>query len=291
MKSQEFVITDINSNPLIKTFHSTVSAGKREYTEHHHTECEFSMCLTGSGVYRVGSFEYEFKSGDIFIFASDEVHCITNIYPSDAIDLFNIHFEPRLIWASGDMSTLPLLMLFNERSDSFSNMIDRENPNTETIKTLLFDIENQFKTDKLGSDLKIKLDVYNILLLLLNEYGYVNQRGESSPNTLIFRQLSDAMNYINENLSRSLTLDEVAHVATMSKSYFSTVFKKYNGISPWNYITIKRVEKAISLLKNSGLSKTEIAGQCGFASPANFYKAFANITGKTPSYYSTHHSG
>ena len=289
MKLNEFVIFDLNSNPLIKTFHSTVSAGKRVYNEHHHTECEFSMCLSGGGIYRAENFEYEFKSGDIFVFGSNEVHCITDIFPSDDIELFNVHFEPRLIWASGDMSTIPLLMLFNDRSPAFRNMIDRTNQYTKVISQLLFDIERQFKENKLGADLKIKVDVYNILLLLLNEYGYVNNKAETAPDRHIFNQLSNAMNYINENLSCNLTLNDVAHAAMMSKSYFSTVFKKYNGISPWNYITIKRVEKAILLLKTTELSKTEIAELCGFTSSANFYKAFSGITGKKPSEYSINH--
>ena len=76
----------------------------------------------------------------------------------------------------------------------------------------------------------------------------------------------------------------------MSKSYFSTIFKKYNGISPWDYITIKRVEKAVTLLKTTDKTKLEIAQSCGFNSPANFYKAFLRITGKSPKYYSKKHS-
>ena len=92
--------------------------------------------------------------------------------------------------------------------------------------------------------------------------------------------------YIAENLDKKIQLKEIADVACMSETYFSSVFKKFNGISPWDYITIKRVEKAISLLKTSDLNKLEIAELCGFSSSSNFYKAFFKITGKTPSDYS-----
>ena len=68
----------------------------------------------------------------------------------------------------------------------------------------------------------------------------------------------------------------------MTQTYFSSVFKKYNGITPWEYITIKRVEMAINLLKTSDMSKLEIAERCGFSSSSNFYKAFLKITGKHP---------
>ena len=56
-----------------------------------------------------------------------------------------------------------------------------------------------------------------------------------------------------------------------------------NSVSPWEYITIKRVEKAIELLRTTNLTKLDIAQRCGFSSSSNFYKAFSKVTGKTPS--------
>ena len=56
-----------------------------------------------------------------------------------------------------------------------------------------------------------------------------------------------------------------------------------NSVSVWEYIKIKRVEKAVGLLKTTDLTKLDIAERCGFSSSSNFYKAFKNVTGKTPS--------
>ena len=92
--------------------------------------------------------------------------------------------------------------------------------------------------------------------------------------------------FINENIENKLTLDIIAQSAAMNKTYFSSCFKKLNGISLWDYITIKRVEKAIELLKTTNLTKIDIAMKCGFNSSANFYKAFRRVTGKNPSFFS-----
>ena len=89
--------------------------------------------------------------------------------------------------------------------------------------------------------------------------------------------LETAMKYIDANLDSPLTLEDIAKNALMSRSYFCTVFKKFNGISPWDYITIKRIEKSVRLLKTSDMNKIEIA------SPSNFYKAFRHVTGKKTS--------
>ena len=94
-----------------------------------------------------------------------------------------------------------------------------------------------------------------------------------------------AIDYINNHFTEHITLQDIAKKACMTETYFSTIFKKYNGISPWEYITIKRVEKSIFLIKNTDMTKLKIAEKCGFTSSSNFYKAFFKITGKTPSEY------
>lgn len=285
MRFGKYELKDARGKTVIKIFHSTVPAGKRAYREHHHTEYELSLFKAGRGIYKVGEKIYEFQTGDVFLFGSDEVHCITEIYSDSPFDLLNIHFEPKLLWAGGDSSPLPLLMLFSARSDAFSNKIDGNNPETAQICRLIIETEEEFRLQKTGWELSVKLNIYKALLSLLRNYGYVRKDANRMPSDRMLSQLSSAMNYINDHLSEELSLETIARKATMSRSYFSTIFKKFNGISPWEYITIKRVEMAIELLNNTQMSKLEIAEKCGFGSSANFYKAFAKVTGKAPKDY------
>ncbi len=87
------------------------------------------------------------------------------------------------------------------------------------------------------------------------------------------------------HLDSDLTLEKLANVAHMSKTYFSGQFRKLNGISPWEYITIKRIERAITLIESTDLSRLEIATKCGFNNTSNFYYAFKKVTGKLPGDY------
>ena len=279
MRYGEYALEDI------KLFHSTVPAGRRAYREHHHTECELALFQSGGGVYSVKGREYPFQAGDIFLFGSDEVHCITEISSDTPLDLINIHFEPKLLWDNRDRSALVLLKLFFDRSQNFTNRIDRSNSSTDWIREKILEIEKEFQAERPGYPLKLKLELFSILLCLLRDYDYVNEEDGARPNERILSQLTLAMNYMDSHLCDSLTLEEIARQATMSKAYFSTVFKKFNGISPWDYITIKRVENAIELLQAADLTKLEIAMRCGFNSSANFYKAFSRVTGKSPSDY------
>ena len=99
------------------------------------------------------------------------------------------------------------------------------------------------------------------------------------------QSLESAMNYINDNLETNFTLDMLAKGASMNRSYFCTIFKKMNGISPWDYITIKRIEKSVELLKTTDCTMLEIACKCGFNNTANFNRAFKKVTGRVPRSY------
>lgn len=276
MRFNEYSLADI------KMFHSTGYSGRRSFKEHHHTECELSMFKSGHGIYTVKGNAYEFKSGDIFLFGSNEIHCITEIYSDEPFDLINIHFEPKFLWNNGGESALVLLKLFFDRNENFTNRIDRLNPNTEKIRSIIMNMENEFQNKYAGYELEIRLCVYSILLIILRNYNYVNVNDTALLSNRVLPQLSLAMDYIDANIDKLFSLDDIAKHAMLSKAYFSTLFKKYNGISVWEYITIKRVERAIELLRTTDMTKLNIAHQCGFNSSSNFYKAFRKITGKTP---------
>ena len=95
------------------------------------------------------------------------------------------------------------------------------------------------------------------------------------------------MVYINQHLSEQITLEKLAEIANMNKTYYSTFFKKLNKVTVWDYIISARIELAINYLMNSQVPKSiiEIAEACGFYNISNFNRIFKKITGKTPSEY------
>ena len=131
----------------------------------------------------------------------------------------------------------------------------------------------------------VKIHLLNILVEMLRSLGFELSTEEKSGNPQTMRAVEEAMNYINANLESDLTLEGLSDYAHMSKTYFCSQFKKLNGISPWEYITIKRIEKAIMLIESTSLTKLEIAARCGYNNTSNFYHAFRRITGKTPRDY------
>ena len=278
MRFNENILSDYNGNTILKTYHSCVEIGKRKLREHHHTECEISLIISGSGIYSVCETEYTFSDGDMFLFGSNEAHCITNI--TSPLNILNIQFEPCILWKNAD--SIELLNIFNERNKNFKNKFPKNDIN---LQKYILDIENEISQKNEGCRLKIKYLLFSLLIHITRSYDYIKKINQYTFHNATSQKLKEAMLYIDNNLEKKLTLKDMASVVCMAETYFSSIFKKYNGLSPWEYITIKRVEKAIHLLKTSNLNKLEIAEACGFSSSSNFYKMFSKITGKTPSNY------
>ncbi len=278
MRIKEYSLLENNGFGGILSYHSVLSPRKRQYNEHHHTECELSVFLSGTGSYRVKDKIYSFSAGDVFLFGSNEVHCITEI--SESIDLLNIRFEPYLLWGNPDAT--PLLGLFTSRSPSFENRI--EDPEGE-IRELILALEDELSTQRPCNTVAAKYSLFMLLTKIIRKSSGIKEYKDISTSLETAKSLRAAMDYIGENLSSRLTLGEIADAACLSPTYFSSVFKKFNGISPWEYISIKRVEMAIEMLKNTNLTKLEISERCGFSSSSNFYKTFVRLTGKKPGEY------
>ena len=278
MRTNQHTLCNDDNSIIIKTFHSEVSPVKRLYNEHHHTECELSLFISGKGIYKTREREYSFKSGDMFLFGSNEAHCITEI--SEEINLLNIHFEPRILWEHSE--NLELLSLFSARSKTFSNKFDSSD---EGLKNIILETEKELSEKQTGYRVQARHILLSALVYIMRKYDYTASNTLKSISSGSTDKLKEAMLYIDKNLDKKLSLKEIADVACMTQTYFSSVFKKFNGISPWNYITIKRVEMAIEMIKTTDMSKLEIAERCGFSSHSNFYKLFSRITGKTPNDY------
>ena len=278
MRYNEIALTDDCKRTVIKAFHSTRAAARLPHREHHHTDCELSLFLKGRGTYAVGGRVYEFEAGDVFLFGSNEAHCITEV--REDMDLLNIHFAPKLLWEHAE--NMELLGLFAARSKHFSHCF----PHTDTaLREQVLALEHELLEKRACQLITAKCLLFYVFVHMIREYDCINpERLFTSPSSTT-KSLGKAIHYINEHLDEKLTLQRLAEVACMTPTYFSSVFRKFNGVSPWEYITIKRVEKAVEMLKTTDLTKLQIAEYCGFSSPSNFYKAFTRVTGKRPSDY------
>lgn len=94
-------------------------------------------------------------------------------------------------------------------------------------------------------------------------------------------KLKGIISFVEDNLDREITLEDVAATIYMSESAVCHFFKEEMNISLKQYILQKKMTYAKSLL-NRGVSPGEAATACGYKNYPSFYKMFLKIMGKSP---------
>ena len=116
--------------------------------------------------------------------------------------------------------------------------------------------------------------IYRILCALL----FPAQAGPDRKNDAI----AQAGKYIGEHLFESLSVEKVADAVSLSPSHFSRQFKARTGYSPYEYIVLRRIDKAKYMLASTELSVKEIAYATGYNSEENFIHSFRKNVGVAP---------
>lgn len=88
--------------------------------------------------------------------------------------------------------------------------------------------------------------------------------------------------YIDTLEGDSITLEEIARQVGMSVSAMQRLFRAAEGLSVFEYIRLRRLERARTALERQEMSVTEAAYLAGYGSPANFATAFKRQFGLTP---------
>ncbi len=95
-------------------------------------------------------------------------------------------------------------------------------------------------------------------------------------------EIKRALEYIENNFTSSITLQEISDYCNLSRIYFSQLFKKETGENYIDYLMKYRIKKAKWLLKNSQLKVYEIGLECGLGNYRYFTRLFKDITGVSP---------
>ncbi len=82
---------------------------------------------------------------------------------------------------------------------------------------------------------------------------------------------------------QTFTFEDAVRFMGMSDAYFSRYFKAMAGTTFSQYLNYVRTENAVRLLREGGMTMTEIADACGFATIRNFNRIFRALTGTAPS--------
>src|SRR5690349_3623107 len=102
--------------------------------------------------------------------------------------------------------------------------------------------------------------------------------------------LRRARDHADRTYAQTLTLDDLASVACMSKYHFLRLFKATYGMTPMEYVSQRRIERAQDLLRATNLTVTEVCFAVGFSSLGSFSSRFRSVVGESPSDFQTRYA-
>ncbi len=97
------------------------------------------------------------------------------------------------------------------------------------------------------------------------------------------RAVEQAVLTIEQNLSRTLTVPQIARQVRLSQNYLARLFRRRYGMTMPRYILTRRIELAQQLLITTDLPVNRVAARVGLSDPQHFNKQFRRLAGCAPS--------
>jgi AraC-like DNA-binding protein len=151
----------------------------------------------------------------------------------------------------------------------------------EPFKTLL----RLFDSSRIADRMKA---LSALISLLVPFFEHLNME-EMENRSREFGRMLPAVKFIEENLARPISLEELAEKVFLDPVYFSNLFCKVMGRPPIQYVNLRRVHRAREMLLFSDLSVVEIGARAGFEDPFYFSRVFSRFEGISPAQYRKKH--
>ncbi len=259
-----------------------VNSPKFGFHWHYHPEYEITYVVNGKGTRLVGDSSQEFENHDLIFLGSNLPHTwITH----DDFATYGKDMQVLVLQFGGE--------IIDKRVKEMVEFNNIEQLLKASSRGLNFPIETRISAGKLLTQISeaTGLRRYNLLLETLDLLGSSKFDSLSSefyaPNFSKTNEtrIGKVFEHIHEHYNRSLSIHELADVASMNEAAFCRFFKKTTGKSAINYINELRIGKACNLLNDPNLAITDIAFQTGFNNITHFNRTFLKSKGTSPSQY------
>lgn len=255
MKTENYLVqnrnfTDINpllcGQQLCRPSHSFGPAAREYYLLHY--------VVSGKGVFSADSRTYKVEAGSCFIIRPNEF----TYYEADREQPW------QYIWI-GFECRIPLPSAFQKRVISSRRLAS------------VFSRFQELGTMENGREAFLCARIWEIFSALDSPHETSGDRMKT--------YIDQAISCIEHEYMMPLSVEEIAGRLNLNRSYFSTLFKQYTGVSPQVYLLNFRLNKAARLLTEQGYSVTQAALSTGYSDVFTFSKMFKKKFACPPSQY------
>ena len=278
--------TTVNVQKII--FFSTMKfSDKYHDTPEIHDFWEMVYIESGEAQVTAGEKQIRILPGEVIFHKPGEVHCIQAV-DSNTTQPFFISFystskimnlfEGLKISLDSEEKTL-IYKIYDEAKNIFSR-------NHRAYDKYGFSAKDLLPDSLLGAQQLYKLYLEELLILIARKV-------EEKEKITIYDSKEDfekglyqkMIELISQRLYSYLTVEDLCISLNYGRTYISTIFKKYSGLSIIQYYNFLKIKEAKKLIKSKNYSISEISEMLKFNSPYYFSNVFKKIEGITPSDY------
>jgi len=249
---------------------------------HWHSEFELNCIIRGAGEFICGDEHFTATEGEFLLIPPNMLHAA---YPLENHELVYqvLVFHPAMVGANtNDRSTMECIRPIINGSVQISNAIGPDSPKYEEIKASVDCIFSCAFGNLPQLDLLLKSELLRLFWLLNQTASAPLHDAASISYSEIIRP---ALEYMTENLQETISIEHLADVSHLSKSYFMNCFKKAVGMGAIEHLTHLRINAACDALSDTNQMISEIAFNCGYSNLSNFNRQFKQIMGCSPKEY------
>lgn len=249
------------------------------YRLHSHEFHELVFVVSGRGINYTATEQMPLREGSVFFVPPGVEHGYKEV---DNLVLYNVLYGQMLISAHIlDLVDLPGYRALFLETQTIPNLLLSPSQISELLPIIQL-MEKEADDQSYGSGSRTLAYAYLIELLVSLSRIYDQTPRETNQTA---RRLWEVISYMDSNLDKSLSTEELTEVANMSTSTLNRWFKQSTGLSPIEFHIHKRIAKACTLIQERGLSMSEISESCGFKDPNYFSRQFRKVMGMSPKQY------
>lgn len=267
-------------NDDFKLFHLK-NKENSQFEYHNHDFNKIIIFISGDVNYIVRDKTYTLEHGDIVFVNSNEAHkpIINN---DEDYERIVIWINPEFIF-NHQYNEENLFKCFEIANKNKHNVLRLKLSELNEIKCLIERIKENDKNNKFGNGI-LGNAIFLQLMVAINRI-YINKEKDKNIEYLRYdKTIEDIIEYINLNLNKSISIDDISEEFFLSKHHLMRKFKSATGDSIHNYIIKKKLILAKEYMKQ-GLLMRDICYKCGFNDYSTFVRSFKKIYGVSPKQY------
>lgn len=280
---REQITHDTTIFPITYFEDELVTLPNRTGPLHWHPEFEIATADSGTLDFQVGQKHLTLEAGDSIFVNGNILHGIKQL-SGDVPDLM-----PNIVF-SGVVVAPETSVVYQKyirpiaACDMLPFIVFRHGDNRcNEVNCLLEDIYCQLRKREDCYEMVVQRKLNNIFEYLFRHFDTFPKAEATRIQINAQVRIQKMLDYIYTHYAESITLDDIAKAADISRSEAGRCFNAYMGCSPVDALIQHRLQIAHRLLDNTELTLREISRDCGFNSVNYFSRQFRRTYGYSPS--------